>query len=387
MTGAADRMDHARPDRCRVSVIVPVYNGEGFVCDAVRSALRQTESRIEVVAVDDGSTDRTAIRLAALAQRDPRLQVLHLPRNAGPAAARNAALRIASGTWIATLDADDRFDPARLRRLLDLAAAHEVDMVSDNVLVRPQCAAPYPLIPPRQLTRPRPLPMAEFVLGNASAAAHPVASYGFLQPMIRRDFLARHRLDYDVRNRFGEDFILYMQCLRAGARWWLLPDALYGYAVRSGSLTQVQTAADLRRIEDLDTAMLNDPLLVADPALRRALLLHRRKTRQLQRYRSVTDAVKQRRIPEALRLLAQDRHTPLLVAREAARQLPTITRKALRGGYRGPARQSIVSGTGSEARLQPSVVQPASAAPANACDLPEPSSLTTPPAPSATLRD
>lgn len=353
MTGEADTTDHARPDRCRVSVIVPVYNGEGFVCDAVRSALRQTESRIEVIVVDDGSTDRTATRLAALAQRDPRLQVLRLPRNAGPAAARNAALRIASGTWIATLDADDQFDPDRLRRLLDLAVAHDSDMVSDNVLVRPHCAAPYPLIPPRQLTRARLLPMAEFVLGNASAPAHPVASYGFLQPMIRRDFLVRHYLDYDERNRFGEDFILYMQCLRAGARWWLLPDALYRYAVRSGSLTQVQTAADLRRIEDLDTAMLNDPVLVADPALRRALLLHRRKTRQLQRYRSVTDAVKQRRIPEALRLLAQDRHTPLLVAREAARQLPTITRKALRGGYRDPPRARLASARLSAAKTKP----------------------------------
>lgn len=338
MTPMEIHTDPPAAARCRVSVIIPVYNGEAFVGEAVRSALSQTERHIEVIVVDDASTDRTVHRLTQLAREDARIRVLCLAHNAGPSAARNAALHLAAGTWIATLDADDQFDPDRLKLLLAAADRHGADMVSDNVLVCPKYASPYSLISPQQLACPRQLSMVEFVLGNAQAARQ-LASYGFLQPIIRYDFLQRHQIRYAVESRFGEDFILYMHCLRAGARWWMLPDALYIYAVRPGSLTQVQTAADLRRIEDLDTVMLRDPALVADPPLCRALLRHRRKIRRLQRYREVTDAMKQGRLAEALRLLHQDPQTPVLVAIEATRQLPNIARKALRGGYRRPPQQ------------------------------------------------
>ena len=338
MTPMGIRTDPPAAARCRVSVIIPVYNGEAFVGEAVRSALNQTERHIEVIVVDDASTDHTVECLTQLAREDARVRVLCLAHNTGPSAARNAALHLAVGTWIATLDADDQFDPDRLKLLLAAADRHGADMVSDNVLVCPKYASPYSLISPQQLAYPRQLSMVEFVLGNAQAERQ-LASYGFLQPIIRHDFLQRHQIRYAVESRFGEDFILYMHCLRAGARWWMLPDALYIYAVRPGSLTQVQTAADLRRIEDLDTAMLRDPALVADTLLCRALLRHRRKIRRLQRYREITDAMKQGRLAEALRLLHQDPQTPVLVAIEATRQLPNIARKALRGGYRSPPQQ------------------------------------------------
>jgi glycosyltransferase involved in cell wall biosynthesis len=95
----------------RVSVIIPVYDGERFILGAVRSALRQTYRDLEVIVVDDGSTDATAARLAGAA--DPRVTVLHQP-NQGLSAARNTALAQASGQYIALLDADDRWFPEKL---------------------------------------------------------------------------------------------------------------------------------------------------------------------------------------------------------------------------------------------------------------------------------
>jgi glycosyltransferase involved in cell wall biosynthesis len=94
-----------------VSVVIPVYQGERLILGAVRSALRQTHRALEVWVVDDGSTDGTVERLAAV--DDPRLHVLQQP-NAGTAAARNNALAHARGRYVAFLDADDRWFPEKI---------------------------------------------------------------------------------------------------------------------------------------------------------------------------------------------------------------------------------------------------------------------------------
>jgi glycosyltransferase involved in cell wall biosynthesis len=94
-----------------VSVIVPTYQGEQVVAGAVRSALAQTHRNLEVLVVDDGSTDGTQNVLAAI--RDPRLRVF-TQANAGTAAARNLALRAAQGDYIAFLDSDDRWFPEKI---------------------------------------------------------------------------------------------------------------------------------------------------------------------------------------------------------------------------------------------------------------------------------
>ncbi len=94
-----------------VSVIVPVYQGEHLIEGAVRSALRQTYQQLEVLVVDDGSTDGTLRVLAGI--RDPRLRV-ERQENGGTASARNRALALARGQYIAFLDADDRWFPQKI---------------------------------------------------------------------------------------------------------------------------------------------------------------------------------------------------------------------------------------------------------------------------------
>jgi len=94
-----------------VSVVIPVHQGERYIVGAVQSALAQTHRALEVIVVDDGSTDGTAARLATI--DDPRLFVMH-QSNAGTAAARNAALARARGQFIAFLDSDDRWFPDKI---------------------------------------------------------------------------------------------------------------------------------------------------------------------------------------------------------------------------------------------------------------------------------
>jgi hypothetical protein len=100
-----------------VSVIVPAYNAASTVQETLRSVLAQTCARIEVIVVDDGSTDDTATAVANVAVQDARVR-LERQAQSGVAAARNRAIRCASGEFIAPMDADDVWHPTKLERQL-----------------------------------------------------------------------------------------------------------------------------------------------------------------------------------------------------------------------------------------------------------------------------
>jgi glycosyltransferase involved in cell wall biosynthesis len=95
----------------RFSVIIPVYNGEAFVARAIESVLAQTWPAHEIIVVDDGSTDRTSQAVGGFGDRVRYLR----QENAGVSAARNRGAAMASGDWLAFLDADDWYYPDRLR--------------------------------------------------------------------------------------------------------------------------------------------------------------------------------------------------------------------------------------------------------------------------------
>lgn len=88
------------------SVIMPLYNHEAFVGESIESVVKQTIGDWEMIVVDDGSTDRSGAIADQWASREPRVRVVH-QANAGPAAARNLGLELATGKWIAFLDSDD----------------------------------------------------------------------------------------------------------------------------------------------------------------------------------------------------------------------------------------------------------------------------------------
>jgi glycosyltransferase involved in cell wall biosynthesis len=102
-------------DQTLVSVILPVYNGEAFIGNTLESALRQTYRNLEVIVIDDGSTDRTLPIIEARAARDARVKIIR-QTNAGVARARNRGLQAARGEFVAPLDADDLWDPAKIEQ-------------------------------------------------------------------------------------------------------------------------------------------------------------------------------------------------------------------------------------------------------------------------------
>jgi glycosyltransferase involved in cell wall biosynthesis len=112
-------------DKPTISVIIPVYNGERFLAEAIRSVLDQTLPPDEVIVVDDGSTDGSA----ALAGQVAGVLVLRQP-NRGVAAALNLGISHARGDLLGFLDADDRWRPDKLERQVEVLRANpELDMV------------------------------------------------------------------------------------------------------------------------------------------------------------------------------------------------------------------------------------------------------------------
>lgn len=101
-----------------VSIITPAYRAAAFVDATIRSVRDQSFTNWELIVADDSSPDATREVVAAQAASDPRVRLLALPQNGGPARARNAALEAASGRWIAFLDSDDLWLPQKLERQL-----------------------------------------------------------------------------------------------------------------------------------------------------------------------------------------------------------------------------------------------------------------------------
>src|SRR5947209_8661253 len=97
----------------RLSVVIPAYNSARTIRAAVASTLNQTRPVLEVIVVDDGSTDATAEVVTGIA--DPRVRLVSRP-NGGPSAARNAGIAVARGEWVGFLDSDDLWLPSYAQR-------------------------------------------------------------------------------------------------------------------------------------------------------------------------------------------------------------------------------------------------------------------------------
>ena len=99
-----------------ISIIVPLYNAEKFIWETVQSVINQTYKDFELLLVDDCSTDRSLAAVEVI--NDPRVRVIRQEHNAGAYAARNRGLKEAKGRYIAFLDADDKWEPAKLEEEL-----------------------------------------------------------------------------------------------------------------------------------------------------------------------------------------------------------------------------------------------------------------------------
>jgi succinoglycan biosynthesis protein ExoO len=285
------------------------FRGAPYLRAAIASVLAQSHANLELIVADDASDDGSLEILTAAAEADARVVVIALTTNRGPGGARNAALDVARGDWIALIDSDDLVHPRRIERLLKAAVVTGADMIADNpVQFGTPALAGSPLLD-QEITGTWRIGPADLI--GSDTASSGTSSLGYLKPIIRRDLLAEIR--YDEGLRIGEDFDLYFRLLLGGAEFHVLPDPTYLYRRHAGSVSHrlsVDALSSLLvaqgRAESLaDRRDAADRSLTAAFRRRRALLM------QALRYEELVAAIKARKLVEAGWRIV--RHPSLLV--------------------------------------------------------------------------
>lgn len=307
-----------------VSILIPAFNTAPYIGTAIESCLAQTRSDLEVIVVDDGSTDGTG-DVARRYLSDPRVTVLESDRNGGVSRARNRALTRARGEWVATVDADDWMLPDRLDVLLDAARSYRADLVGDDLLlVRDGEDEPYGTL--YEVSGEARLHAAHIDLAglvDREVGGRSRLRLGLTQPLVRRCLLDQYRIRWQPDLRVGEDLLLYLECVVRGARWVAVPTAHYVYRQRTSSATaddlRITTATKLRACELLIERLRVD----LEPDARDLLDRYRGNLARELTYRSVVEPFKRHEWRSTATSFAQH---PGVVGR-LAMELPAIARR------------------------------------------------------------
>lgn len=288
-----------------VSVIIPAWKAATFIENAVQSVLVSRGVAVQVVIVDDASPDETWPLLQNLASTDPRIIVDRLPGNSGPSAARNRAITLSTGRFIAVVDADDAIAPDRLARLVAMADASAADIVVDNMLeVSSSGAILGPFLKSPDFASRREITLECWIARN-----HPLKPgdcLGYLKPVFRRQTLDRLGVAYDASLRNSEDYYFVANLLAAGARMIYTPEPGYRYTRAAGSTSHRLKPEQTQSWLDAECAFVAaHEKAVSDP-VRRALARRARVLRNVNHMVAATEALKSARVGAFLKLLASD---------------------------------------------------------------------------------
>lgn len=205
-----------------ISVIVPVYNTAPYLPECIRSILAQTHKNLEILLIDDGSTDGSGEICEAFARRDSRIRVFR-QENRGPSAARNLGLDAARGQYISFVDSDDMMAPGMLGNLLKSLKESDADMALCNLL---RDGGPTPM----KAALLGPEEFLETLLG-------PECWYYVTMPnrLCRREIWAGLRFPEGYLHE--DEAVAYPLAARC-RRIVLLEEALYFYRSRPGSIME-----------------------------------------------------------------------------------------------------------------------------------------------------
>ena len=225
-----------------VSLIIPVFNNEPFLDESLSAARAQGEMSLEIIIIDDGSTDGSLSKIKAHAERDPRIIVIE-QANQGVSAARNAGLDRASGKWLAFLDGDDWIAPGSLAAWHQQAEKGELDcLLCNGFSFRADPQVFLNSQPPAILNR-QPwdsiVTGADWLVQGVKQREWP--HYVWLQ-FCRRSVIEAAQMRFR-RDMIHEDIPWTVQLALAVKRMGFSQLPRYGYRSNPGSLTQSRDAA------------------------------------------------------------------------------------------------------------------------------------------------
>lgn len=231
-----------------ISIIVPIYNIVAYLSQCLDSLINQTFAELEIILVDDGSTDGCGELCDSYGRRDPRIVVLH-KENGGLVSARKAGLKAASGQYIAYVDGDDWVEPDMCEQMYSIMTEQDVDVVlcghyEDTGNVRKEV---FHDVPEGRYGKQE---LLEFVYPQM-ASRETFFQCGIL-PMLciklfRRECVERFQLAVDERIVMGEDAACVWPCLLNVDSIYVMHQCLYHYRQSTSSMIKKRPKMELER--------------------------------------------------------------------------------------------------------------------------------------------
>jgi succinoglycan biosynthesis protein ExoO len=328
------------------TIVVPTFSAEATLERALRSVLNQSMREIEVIVVDDASTDSSWNLIRALALEDPRVRGVLNKTNCGKPVGMNRAIALARGRWLAILDADDWYHPERLAALIAIGERWCADMVADNQFFYDAVANRIVGTAWKSGAGEWPLTFDGFLEGSTAFATF---NLGMLKPIIRTDFIHRAYLGYDEKARQGQDFFHLLQFYLAGGKAVVSDKPYYHYTQPYGAISRSWSHSARKRY-DFQTAYLNNQRHIAQAqgklSTTQATRLERRneQLRSLEYYYQAKQCLANRDFAGAIRRLAQEPAMVLYAAwrlrriffkRTDARSIERVAARSRKSAQRG----------------------------------------------------
>ena len=239
-----------------VSIVIAAWNAQDFILTAINSALAQKGVSVEVLVVDDASSDSTCAVVESV--KDSRVKLLRSEKNGGPGAARNIGFAAAQGKWIAVLDSDDAMHESRLTNMLN-AASETADVLIDNF-----CELNSDGVISKPFYSTSDLPLGDLSLSfliKTNLVFSNVKSTGYVKPLFKNEFVKAKDIQYWPEVRIGEDYYFLASCLANGANAQVLDQAGYIYTIRDGSISSKMEVSHITKLLDFDKKFMHEHTL------------------------------------------------------------------------------------------------------------------------------
>ncbi|MBR5800135.1 MAG: glycosyltransferase [Lachnospiraceae bacterium] len=230
----------------KVSVIIPVYNVEKYLKQCLDSVITQTYTNLEIICVDDGSTDHSLDILRFYEKKDSRIKVL-TQKNQGPSVARNRALDVATGKYISFVDSDDYLQWNAYEILTLVAEQNDLDLIMFGANVFPYEQGE-PWIKEKLSTSYKVYEQTK----PSDVIFHEKASVPFLWlHFVKRNLFERPwKIRFDETMNLAEDQLLQFQYVPRAKKVMVIDDKLYNYrVVRQASIMQLYSARKIQKVE------------------------------------------------------------------------------------------------------------------------------------------
>ena len=211
-----------------VSVIIPVYNTEKYLTACVDSILNQVNVSLEIILVDDGSSDSSGQICDEYANKHNNIKAIHI-KNSGQAVAKNEGLKYAQGNYVALTDSDDKMTPSMLSKMVTSGYEHDADIVCCN----------YKQIDEQGNVSHTDSTNKEYILNHEQALIHFYSRDKIYSQCWTKIYKRQMLIDYHIENdpiRYDEDIIFNIKAFKAAQKTIILDEPLYEYTYRENSV-------------------------------------------------------------------------------------------------------------------------------------------------------